>query len=57
MENSAAWLSDEVIHVVSGFQVAGFPHVVACRGFGMRRGGDTGETILLVGITVGRGKR
>ncbi|KAH7114141.1 hypothetical protein B0J13DRAFT_460385, partial [Dactylonectria estremocensis] len=29
-ENKAARLSDEVIHVVSGFQVAGFPHVVAC---------------------------
>jgi CHAT domain-containing protein len=29
-ENEAAWLTDEVIHVVSGFQVAGFPHVVGC---------------------------
>ncbi|KAH7165143.1 CHAT domain-containing protein [Fusarium sp. MPI-SDFR-AT-0072] len=29
-ENKAALLSDEVIHVVSGFQVAGFPHVVGC---------------------------
>ncbi|KAH6974920.1 CHAT domain-containing protein [Ilyonectria destructans] len=29
-ENKAARLSDEVIHVVSGFQVAGFPHVVGC---------------------------
>ncbi|KAI3571141.1 CHAT domain-containing protein [Fusarium oxysporum f. sp. albedinis] len=29
-ENKAAGLSDEVIHVVSGFQVAGFPHVVGC---------------------------
>ncbi|KAL2136726.1 hypothetical protein VTI74DRAFT_1767 [Chaetomium olivicolor] len=29
-ENRAAELSDEVIHVVSGFQVAGFPHVVGC---------------------------
>ncbi|KAL2152172.1 hypothetical protein VTH82DRAFT_5356 [Thermothelomyces myriococcoides] len=29
-ENSARGLSDEVIHVVSGFQVAGFPHVVGC---------------------------
>ncbi|EXL42870.1 hypothetical protein FOCG_14438 [Fusarium oxysporum f. sp. radicis-lycopersici 26381] len=29
-ENKAAQLSDEVIHVVSGFQVAGFPHVVGC---------------------------
>ena len=29
-ENEAEWLSDEVIHVVSGFQVAGFPHVVGC---------------------------
>jgi CHAT domain-containing protein len=28
--NSAERLSDEVIHVVSGFQVAGFPHVVGC---------------------------
>ncbi|KAI1741794.1 CHAT domain-containing protein [Xylaria scruposa] len=27
-ENKAARLSDEAIHVVSGFQVAGFPHVV-----------------------------
>ncbi|KAK0649103.1 CHAT domain-containing protein [Cercophora newfieldiana] len=27
---SGGWLSDEVIHVVSGFQVAGFPHVVGC---------------------------
>jgi CHAT domain-containing protein len=26
----AVELSDEVIHVVSGFQVAGFPHVVGC---------------------------
>ncbi|PNP58764.1 hypothetical protein FNYG_15026 [Fusarium nygamai] len=29
-ENKAARLSDEVIHVVSGFQVAGYPHVVGC---------------------------
>lgn len=29
-ENKAARLSDEVIHVVSGFQVAGFPYVVGC---------------------------
>ncbi|EWY79267.1 hypothetical protein FOYG_17556 [Fusarium oxysporum NRRL 32931] len=29
-ENKAARLLDEVIHVVSGFQVAGFPHVVGC---------------------------
>ncbi|KAK3906569.1 CHAT domain-containing protein [Staphylotrichum tortipilum] len=29
-ENGAARLSDEVIHVVSGFQVAGFPYVVGC---------------------------
>ncbi len=29
-ENEVAWLSDEVIHVVSGFQVTGFPHVVGC---------------------------
>jgi CHAT domain-containing protein len=29
-ENRAARLMDEVIHVVSGFQVAGFPHVVGC---------------------------
>jgi CHAT domain-containing protein len=29
-ENKAARLSDEVIHVVRGFQVAGFPHVVGC---------------------------
>ena len=29
-ENKAAQLADEVIHVVSGFQVAGFPHVVGC---------------------------
>jgi hypothetical protein len=29
-ENKAARLSHEVIHVVSGFQVAGFPHVVGC---------------------------
>ena len=29
-ENKAARLSDEVIHVVSGFQVVGFPHVVGC---------------------------
>ncbi len=29
-ENKATRLSDEVIHVVSGFQVAGFPHVVGC---------------------------
>ncbi|KAK3934876.1 CHAT domain-containing protein [Diplogelasinospora grovesii] len=30
VENKAARLADEVIHVVSGFQVAGFPHVVGC---------------------------
>ncbi|AEO64268.1 907a84fc-40af-4c23-8109-9cb006c013ad [Thermothielavioides terrestris] len=29
-ENKTAWLADEVLHVVSGFQVAGFPHVVGC---------------------------
>jgi tetratricopeptide (TPR) repeat protein len=29
-ENKASRLSDEVIHVMSGFQVAGFPHVVGC---------------------------
>ncbi|KAK5994026.1 Small ribosomal subunit uS17B-like protein [Cladobotryum mycophilum] len=29
-ENRAAQLQDEGIHVVSGFQVAGFPHVVGC---------------------------
>ncbi|KAK2601561.1 hypothetical protein QQS21_004879 [Conoideocrella luteorostrata] len=29
-ESKAAELSDEVIHVVSGFQIAGFPHVVGC---------------------------
>jgi CHAT domain-containing protein len=29
-ENKATRLSDEVIHLVSGFQVAGFPHVVGC---------------------------
>jgi CHAT domain-containing protein len=29
-ENKAGQLSDEVIHVVSGFQVAGFPHVIGC---------------------------
>jgi CHAT domain-containing protein len=29
-ENRAARLRDEVIHVVSGFQVAGFAHVVGC---------------------------
>ena len=29
-DGSAGRLSDEVIHVVSGFQVAGFPHVVGC---------------------------
>lgn len=29
-ENKAERLLDEVIHVVSGFQVAGFPHVVGC---------------------------
>ena len=29
-ENKAAQLLDEVIHVVSGFQVAGIPHVVGC---------------------------
>lgn len=28
--SSAGRLLDEVIHVVSGFQVAGFPHVVGC---------------------------
>ncbi|KAB5513629.1 CHAT domain-containing protein, partial [Coniochaeta sp. 2T2.1] len=29
-ETKAEQLADEVIHVVSGFQVAGFPHVVGC---------------------------
>lgn len=29
-DGSAERLSDEVIHVVSGFQVAGLPHVVGC---------------------------
>ena len=29
-ENKAARLADEAIHVVSGFQVAGFPHVIGC---------------------------
>lgn len=29
-QNKVEELSDEVIHVVSGFQVAGFPHVVGC---------------------------
>jgi TPR repeat protein len=29
-ENNAPRLEDEVIHVASGFQVAGFPHVVGC---------------------------
>ncbi|KAF2403292.1 hypothetical protein EJ06DRAFT_326122 [Trichodelitschia bisporula] len=29
-ENQAARLMDEVVHVVSGFQVAGFRHVVGC---------------------------
>ncbi|KAM7191176.1 CHAT domain containing protein, partial [Rhypophila sp. PSN 637] len=29
-ENKAPQLIDEVIHVVSGFQVAGFPHIVGC---------------------------
>jgi hypothetical protein len=29
-ENRAKRLSDEVIHLVSGFLVAGFPHVVGC---------------------------
>jgi tetratricopeptide (TPR) repeat protein len=29
-QNKVTWLSDEVLHVVSGFQVAGFRHVVGC---------------------------
>jgi CHAT domain-containing protein len=29
-ENKAARLSDKVIHIVSRFQVAGFPHVIGC---------------------------
>jgi CHAT domain-containing protein len=29
-KNKAEQLRDEVIHMVSGFQVAGFPHVVGC---------------------------
>jgi CHAT domain-containing protein len=29
-ENKAKRLSDEVIHVASGFLVAGFPHVIGC---------------------------
>jgi CHAT domain-containing protein len=29
-ENKAARLRDEVIHIVSGFQIAGFAHVVGC---------------------------
>ncbi|KAL6902611.1 CHAT domain-containing protein [Trichoderma evansii] len=31
-ENKANKIDDEVIHIVSGFQVAGFPHVVGCFG-------------------------
>ncbi|PVI00224.1 TPR-like protein [Periconia macrospinosa] len=30
-ENGAARLRDEVIHIVSGFQIAGFAHVVGCQ--------------------------
>ncbi|RFU25267.1 hypothetical protein B7463_g11074, partial [Scytalidium lignicola] len=29
-ENKAAALADEAIHIVSGFQAAGFPHVIGC---------------------------
>ena len=29
-ENKATRLADEAIHVVSGFQAAGFPHVIGC---------------------------
>ncbi|KAH7357695.1 hypothetical protein B0T11DRAFT_354195 [Plectosphaerella cucumerina] len=29
-QNKSDRLSDEVIHVVRGFQVAGFPHIVGC---------------------------
>jgi hypothetical protein len=29
-ENKASRLADEAIHVVAGFQVAGFPHVIGC---------------------------
>lgn len=29
-ENKAAGLADEAIHIVSGFQVAGFPYVIGC---------------------------
>jgi CHAT domain-containing protein len=29
-ENRVELLADEVIHVVSGFQVAGFAHVIGC---------------------------
>ncbi|RAQ55783.1 hypothetical protein AFGD_011174 [Aspergillus flavus] len=29
-ENRSKWLVDEVLHVVSGFQVAGFRHVMGC---------------------------
>ena len=58
-ENKAVQLSAEVIHVVSGFQVAGFPHVVGLPMIWprVRRGS---ETILLVGLTaelVGYGKQ
>jgi len=30
IENNVPGLSDEVIHVASGFQVASFPHVICC---------------------------
>lgn len=29
-ENKAARLADEAIHITTGFQVAGFPHVIGC---------------------------
>ena len=29
-ENKATHLANEAIHVVSGFQVVGFPHVIGC---------------------------
>ncbi len=48
-ENKAAWLSDEVIHLVSGFQVAGFPHVIGC----LWPAGDSGVWRWRGGSTLG----
>ena len=36
-KNKAPYLADEAIQVVSGFQIAGFPHVIGCLGLALDR--------------------